>query len=64
RTKMSAIEVKIEKKELVIRLPISPRPSKSGKTMIVASTNGNIPTVCEYDGAPIVVGVNAYTRKV
>ena len=60
---MSAIEVKVEKKELVIRLPISPRPSKSGKTMIVASTNGNIPTVAEYDGAAIVIGVNAYIRK-
>jgi hypothetical protein len=48
----------------VIRLPISPRPSKSGKTMIVASTNGNIPTVAEYDGQGIVIGVNAYIRKV
>ena len=60
---MSAIEVKVEKKELVIRLPISPRPSKSGKTMIVASTNGNIPTVAEYDDQAIVIGLNAYIRK-
>ena len=58
-----SIEVKIEKKELVIRLPIAPRPSKSGKTMIVASTNGNIPTTCEHDGKVITIGVNAYTRK-
>ena len=57
------IKINKTKKEIVITLPISPRPSKSGKTMVIASTNGNIPTTAEYDGQPVTIGVNAYIRK-
>jgi hypothetical protein len=48
---------------LTIELPISPRPSKSGKTTVVASSNGNRPVAAEYNGQPLVVGVNAYVPK-
>ena len=57
------MNVKIEKKQIVITLPIAPRPSKSGKTTVIASTNGNIPTGIEFDGELVTIGVNAYIRK-
>jgi hypothetical protein len=54
----------IEKNELVIRLPLSaPRPSASGKTLVVATTGGNKPTSAMVDGKPVVIGVNAYIAK-
>ena len=54
------MNVEINGNELIVSLPISPRPSKSGKTILVASTSGNIKTTVEYDGKPITVSVNAY----
>jgi hypothetical protein len=51
--------------ELVIRMPISipPSPSASGKTLVVASTRGNVQTEATYDGKAITLGVNAYVKK-
>jgi hypothetical protein len=57
------MKVEIKDNQLVITLPISPRPSNSGKTTIVASSAGNQPTTCEHEGKPIIVGVNAYVKK-
>ena len=60
------MEVKIEKQGkvevLIVTLPISERRSQSGKTMVIASTNGNIPTTATYKGKPVVLGLNAYYR--
>lgn len=53
-------ELSKDKKELTI--PVSPRPSKSGKTTVIASSAGNRPTTAVYDGKPIVVGLNAYVK--
>lgn len=54
----------IEKGELVIRIALqTPRPSATGKTLVVATTGGNIQTTAEVDGKPITIGVNAYIRK-
>lgn len=54
----------IEKNELVIRLPLqTPRPSASGKTLVVATTGGNKATAAIVDGKPITIGVNAYIAK-
>lgn len=55
-----APEFDIDGKFLVIRIPIKPRPSKSGKTTVLASTNGNMETDLEYKDQAIIVGVNAY----
>ena len=55
--------VKIEGNELVVRVPISPHPSKSGKTMLVASTHGAQDAGLEHDGKPIKVSLNAYTPR-
>lgn len=35
-------------------------PSKSGKSLILASTRGNQTTSVQVDGKPLVVSVNAY----
>jgi len=55
----------VEGNELVIRLPINQGKvrSKSGKTLIVATTNGNIQTDILIDGTPVVLGVNAYRKE-
>ena len=42
---------------------LNPHPSKSGKTMVVASTNGNKATEATVDGRPVILGLNAYITK-
>jgi hypothetical protein len=50
---------------LHIEIPLhAPRPSATGKTLTVASSNGNKPTAAMVNGHPIVVGVNAYIKPV
>ena len=48
---------------LKIEVPVSLRPSKSGKTMLVASSGGNVSTEAIVDGKPVTVGLNAYIAK-
>lgn len=58
------MKVAIEKNELVIRIPMQePRPSSSGKTLVVASTNGNKTTEVTVQGQPVIIGLNAYIKK-
>jgi len=60
------VKVTIENNELVIRIPVeqSPlRPSKSGKTLIVATSSGNVTTSCMVEGKPVVIGLNAYISR-
>lgn len=47
---------------LQIQVPIVKRPSASGKTTIVASTNGNQPSTIQVDGKPVIIGLNAYIK--
>ena len=60
-----SVSVKIEGKELVIRLPLNekPVPSATGKTLVVASTHGNKTTEVKVDGKNVVLGVNAYIPR-
>ncbi len=52
-----------EAKTLTLVLDLQePTPSASGKTLVVASTRGNVPTDVQIDGKPVIVGVNAYIR--
>jgi len=55
----------IENGELVVRIPVNdpPSPSKSGKTLIVASSGGNRATAAVVDGQPVVIGLNAYIKR-
>jgi hypothetical protein len=53
-----------KKKTVTIVLPLANlEESKSGKTLRVASTEGNIQPGATYDGKPVTVGVNAYIKK-
>ena len=50
---------------LVIRIPINKPllPSKSGKTLLVASSNGNVQTTCIVESKPVTIGLNAYVAR-
>jgi len=53
-----------ERRCLVVEIPMQiPAPSASGKTLVVASSHGNVATLAQVDGKPVIVGVNAYVRK-
>ncbi len=56
------MKTEIKNNQLVISIPIEKRPSSSGKTTIVASTNGNVPTTVQVDGKPVVLGLNAWIK--
>lgn len=48
---------------LVITIPANtskPSPSASGKTLIVATTSGNVKTTVLVSGKPLTIGLNAY----
>lgn len=51
---------------MTIVLPVNETPvvSASGKTRIVATSHGNMPTTCVVDGQAVRVGVNAYIANV
>lgn len=59
------MKVTIENNELVIRIEMEnpPQPSASGKTLVVASSRGNVTTSAQVQGKPVVIGLNAYIKK-
>jgi hypothetical protein len=58
------MKVEIKGNEMIITMPMNPpRPSASGKTLVVASSGGNQSTTAVIDGKPVVVGINAYIKK-
>jgi len=59
---MKNVEFKVSGKKLTIEIDLSKNfgPSKSGKTTIVASTEGN-ETIPNTGG--IIVGLNAYVKR-
>lgn len=58
------MEVKIENGKLIIAIDLqAPTPSASGKTLVVATTHGNVKTECMLEGKPVVIGLNAYIKK-
>ena len=59
-----AMKVEKKGKQLIITLDIhEARPSSTGKTMLVAGTNGNQTTDVEVDGKPLVIGCTCYYKK-
>ena len=56
------MKVTIEGNEVVVRLPINNplTPSKSGKSLMVASSAGVVATPCIYQDKPLKVGVNVF----
>jgi len=58
------MKVEIKDGNLIIIIAMNePRPSASGKTLVVASTNGNKPTEVLVNGKPVVIGLNAYINR-
>ncbi len=58
------MKAEIKDNNLVITIPLeAPRSSTSGKTLLVATTNGFAKTTASADGKPISVSVNATIRK-
>ena len=58
------MKVEVKDGQLVISIPMQqPAPSASGKTLVVASTHGNIKTSAMVDGKPITIGLNAYIHR-
>ena len=57
--------VAIAKGILTITIPVEKvlNPSASGKTLRVASTEGNAKTDVEVEGKPLFIGLNAYIRN-
>ena len=53
----------IEEGVLLIEVPIEEYESKSGKSIVIASTHGNVTTSMLHNGKPVVVSVNAYVKK-
>ena len=58
------MKVEIKGNELIITIEMQPpTPSASGKTLVVASSDGNQTTTAIIDGKPVIVGLNAYIKK-
>ena len=59
-----SITAEIKGNNLIVTIPMQePRPSASGKTMVVASSGGNQATSATVQGQPVIVGINAYIRR-
>jgi len=56
------IDAEAGKLTLVLKLQ-EPTPSASGKTLVVATTHGNVSSGVKLNGQDVIVGVNAYIRK-
>jgi len=59
------MQASIEGDELVIRMKMLDKPtkSKSGKTLLVATSGGNVVTDALVDGKSVTIGLNAYISK-
>ena len=58
------MKAEIKGNDLIITIPIgTPAPSASGKTLVIASTRGNVTTDAEYDGKPVTIGMNAWIKR-
>lgn len=58
------MDVKIENGKLIIVIDLQdPTPSASGKTLVVATTHGNVATDVVIDGKNVTIGLNAYIKK-
>ncbi len=61
----NALKAMITDDKLIIELPVNkpPKPSSTGKTLVVASTHGTKRTTVEIDGKPLYIAANAFVFK-
>jgi len=58
------VELNKDKTALIITIPLQqPRPSASGKTLVVATSGGNKRCEVLVEGKPVTIGLNAYVYK-
>ncbi len=59
------MNARIDGETLIIELPINRTPvaSKSGKSLTIATTGGNMISDVKIQGKQLVIGVNAYISK-
>ena len=58
------MEAKITNGNLVVTIPMNaPRPSSSGKTLVVASSSGGRETTAMVDGKPVRINLTAWIAK-
>lgn len=57
------MKAEIKDGNLVITIPVSPpRPSKTGKSKIVATTSGFQPSTAEVDGKAVLINLTAIVK--
>ena len=57
------MKVEIKDGNLNITIPLqAPKPSASGKTLVVATTSGNVKTAATINGKAVTIGLNAYIK--
>jgi polysaccharide deacetylase 2 family uncharacterized protein YibQ len=61
---MSNVTAEVKGNQIVITMPFDPKgtPSKTGKTMVVASTNGNQKVKAKGYDKEISIGCNVYFK--
>jgi hypothetical protein len=59
------MKVEIKDGNLVITIPMEtpPKPSASGKTLVVATTRGNVDTGVTVNDKTLILGLNAYIKR-
>lgn len=60
------MSVTLKGNKLIIEIDANvsdPQPSSSGKSRIVASTNGNMTSSVMVQGKPVIIGLNAYIKN-
>ncbi len=60
-------ELKTEGKDTILiitaKLPKKADESKSGKSLLYATSNGNLNTGLKINGSDLIAGINVYTKK-
>lgn len=51
-------------KKLTIEIDVEdpPKPSATGKTLVLSSTHGNVVSTAMFRGKPVTIGLNAYIK--
>ncbi len=58
------MKIEVKDQKLLIEIDLQePTLSASGKTLVIATSHGNQQTTAMFDGQPIIIGINAYIRR-
>jgi hypothetical protein len=58
------MKAEIKDGNLIVTIPLQePKASMSGKTLVVASTHGNVKAGVQVQGQDVMLGLNAYIKR-